>query len=209
MNYVINGQVYKVEIIRKNNKNTYIRVKPDLTIYVTTNYFVTKKQIEHLLEQNIDYLKKMIDRSLINQEKQNKFYYLGNEYQVIYMDTNTEIYENKIFTKNEDTLNKWLKKEITNLYKERVDYLYHKFQEKIPYPKIKFRKMKTRWGVCNKRNLSITLNTELIKYDIECLDYVIIHELTHFIHFNHSKSFWNTVEKYCPNYKQIRKKLKE
>ena len=209
MNYVINGQVYKVEIIRKNNKNTYIRVKPDLTIYVTTNYFVTKKQIEHLLEQNIDYLKKMIDRSLINQEKQNKFYYLGNEYQVIYMDTNTEIYDNKIFTKNEDTLNKWLKKEITNLYKERVDYLYHKFQEKIPYPKIKFRKMKTRWGVCNKRNLSITLNTELIKYDIECLDYVIIHELTHFIHFNHSKSFWNTVEKYCPNYKQIRKKLKE
>lgn len=209
MNYVIDGQVYKVEILRKNNKNTYIRVKQDLTIYVTTNYFVTKKQIEQLLNQNIDYLKKMINKSLINQEKQNKFYYLGNEYQVIYMATNTEIYENKIFTKNEDTLNKWLKKEITNLYKERVDYLYHKFQEKIPYPKIKFRKMKTRWGVCNKRDLSITLNTELIKYDIKCLDYVIIHELTHFIHFNHSKNFWNVVEKYYPDYKHVRKKLKE
>lgn len=209
MNYIINGQVYKVEIIRKNNKNTYIRVKPDLTIYVTTNYFVTKKQIEYLLNQNIDYLKKMIDKSVINQEKQNKFYYLGNEYQVIYMDTNTEIYQDKIFTKNEETLNKWLKKEITNLYKERVDYLYDVFQENIPYPKIKFRKMKTRWGVCNKRDLSITLNTELIKYDIECLDYVIIHELTHFIHFNHSQSFWNVVEKYYPNYKKIRKKLKE
>lgn len=209
MNYTINGQIYKVEIIRKNNKNTYIRVKQDLTIYVTTNYFVTKKQIEHLLDENIDYLKKMIDKSLINQEKQNKFYYLGKEYQVIYMDTNTEIYEDKIFTKNEDTLNKWLKKEITNLYKERLEYLYHKFQEKIPYPKIKFRKMKTRWGVCNKRDLSITLNTELIKYNIECLDYVIVHELTHFIHFNHSKNFWNVVEKYYPNYKQIRKKLKE
>ena len=125
------------------------------------------------------------------------------------MDTNTEIYQDKIFTKNEETLNKWLKKEITNLYKERVDYLYDVFQENIPYPKIKFRRMKTRWGVCNKRDLSITLNTELIKYDIECLDYVIIHELTHFIHFNHSQSFWNVVEKYYPNYKKIRKKLKE
>ena len=125
------------------------------------------------------------------------------------MNVNTEIYQDKIFTKNEETLNKWLKKEITNLYKERVDYLYDVFQENIPYPKIKFRKMKTRWGVCNKRDLSITLNTELIKYDIECLDYVIIHELTHFIHFNHSQRFWNVVEKYYPNYKKIRKKLKE
>lgn len=209
MKYMIDNQEYNVEIIRKNNKNTYIRVKQDLTIYVTTNYFVTKKQIENLLNENIDYLKKMIDKLLINQEKQNKFYYLGNEYQVIYMNTDTEIYQDKIFTKNDDTLNKWLKGQINDLYKEKVEYLYQKFQEKIPYPKIKFRKMKTRWGVCNKRDLSITLNTELIKYDIECLEYVIVHELTHFIHFNHSKSFWNVVQKYYPNYKQIRKKLKE
>jgi len=209
MKYVIDNQEYNVEIIRKNNKNTYIRVKQDLTIYVTTNYFVTKKQIEHLLDQNIEYLKKMINKSLINQEKQNKFYYLGNEYQIIYMNTDTEIYQDKIFTKDEDTLNKWLKKQITNLYKEKVEDLYNKFEENIPYPKIKFRKMKTRWGVCNKRNLSITLNTELIKYNIECLEYVIVHELTHFIHFNHSKNFWNVVEKYYPNYKQVRKKLKE
>jgi len=209
MKYVIDNQEYNVEIIRKNNKNTYIRVKQDLTIYVTTNYFVTKKQIEHLLDQNIEYLKKMINKSLINQEKQNKFYYLGNEYQIIYMNTDTEIYQDKIFTKDEDTLNKWLKKQIKNLYKEKVEDLYNKFEENIPYPKIKFRKMKTRWGVCNKRNLSITLNTELIKYNIECLEYVIVHELTHFIHFNHSKNFWNVVEKYYPNYKQVRKKLKE
>ena len=69
--------------------------------------------------------------------------------------------------------------------------------------------MKTRWGVCNIRDNSVTLNSKLIEYDIEELDYVIIHELSHFIHFNHSKAFWNQVEKYTPNYKQIRKKLKD
>ncbi len=69
--------------------------------------------------------------------------------------------------------------------------------------------MKTRWGVCNKKDIVITLNSELIRYDISKLDYVIIHELSHFIHFNHSKSFWNLVSKYCPNYKQIKKELKE
>ena len=69
--------------------------------------------------------------------------------------------------------------------------------------------MKTRWGVCNRRDNSVTLNSELIKYDLTKLDYVIVHELSHFIHFNHSKSFWNLVEKYSPNYKKIRKDLKE
>ena len=69
--------------------------------------------------------------------------------------------------------------------------------------------MKTRWGVCNIRDNSVTLNTRLIEYDIEKLDYVIIHELSHFIHFNHSKSFWKQVEKYTPDYKQIRNELKD
>ena len=61
----------------------------------------------------------------------------------------------------------------------------------------------------NKANHSITLNSHLIEYDIEKLDYVIIHELSHIIHFDHSKSFWQLVSKYCPNYKKIRKELKE
>ena len=69
--------------------------------------------------------------------------------------------------------------------------------------------MKTRWGVCNIKNHNVTLNSELYKYDIECLDYVIVHELSHFIEANHSKEFWNQVAKYYPNYKEIRKKLND
>ena len=69
--------------------------------------------------------------------------------------------------------------------------------------------MTTRWGVCNTKSKVITLNTELFKYDIECLDYVVIHELSHLVHANHSKEFWNVVSKYCPNYKILRNKLKD
>ena len=76
-------------------------------------------------------------------------------------------------------------------------------------PKLKIRNMKSRWGVYNKKNHSVTLNTHLIEYDIEKLDYVIYHELSHIIHFDHSKEFWNLVSKYCPNYKIIRKDMKE
>ena len=74
---------------------------------------------------------------------------------------------------------------------------------------LKIRKMKTRWGVCNKKTKTITLNSELMKYSIDKLDYVIVHELSHFIYFDHSKNFWKQVEKYCPCYKKIRKELKD
>ena len=96
-----------------------------------------------------------------------------------------------------------------DIYQKHLCLNYEKFVEKIPFPNLKIREMKTRWGVCNKRDNSVTLNSKLIEYNIEALDYVIIHELSHFVHFNHSKEFWMLVSKYNPNYKQIKKYLKE
>ena len=116
---------------------------------------------------------------------------------------------NIIYCKYEKMLNKWLKKEMTNLFLKRLDYNYNLFTESIPYPKLKIRNMKTRWGVCNRKNLTVTLNSKLIEYELDKLDYVIIHELSHLVHFNHSASFWQTVSKYCPNYKTIRNELKD
>lgn len=209
MKYIIQNKEYDVEIIHKNNKNTYIRIKEDETIYVTTPYFTTKKEIKRILDNNIDSIIKMLEKNKRKQEKNTMFYYLGNPYYIIYMPSNLEISDNKIYVKDEKTLNKWLKNEILKIYKERIDYWYNIFEESIPYPKLKIRYMKTRWGVCNRKDNSVTLNSELIKYDLTKLDYVIVHELSHFIHFNHSKSFWCLVEKYSPNYKKIRKDLKE
>ena len=69
--------------------------------------------------------------------------------------------------------------------------------------------MTSRWGVCNVKSKTVTLNLELIKYDLKYLDYVIVHELSHLIYANHSKDFWNVVSKYVPNYKKIRKEMKD
>ena len=89
------------------------------------------------------------------------------------------------------------------------DYYYDKFNESIPYFTLRFRNMKTRWGVCNRKSKTITLNTNLINYDLSCLDYVIVHEISHLVEFNHSSNFWKVVEKYYPDYKIIRKILKD
>ena len=87
--------------------------------------------------------------------------------------------------------------------------MFNKFYENIKSPILKIRTMKTRWGVYNRKNHTITLNSKLIEFDIEKIDYVIVHELSHIIHFDHSKEFWNLVSKYCPNYKAIRKEMRD
>lgn len=211
MKYKIDDVDYDVIISRKHNKNTYIRVKDDLNIYVSTNYFTSIRSIQKLLDDNYEYLKNMISKRKKRIEKDNDFYLFGKKYDII-IDSNTiDIYlsDNKIYVKSMKVFESWLKKEIQKLFKEHLNMIYNQFEEEIPYPRLKIRSMKTRWGVNNKRDNSVTLNSKLIEYDLTKLDYVIVHELSHFIHFNHSKEFWNLVSKYTPNYKQIRKEMKE
>ncbi len=206
MIYELDGKKINVEIVKKNNKNTYIRYKEG-KIYVTTNYFCSKLYIKHLLDKNRDYLLKMVNQSLRRDEMNNSFYYLGKKYDIVKANF-FDMDDDRIYVSSEEELNKWLKKQISIIYKSRLDYIYSLFEEKIPYPNLKIRKMKTRWGVCNRKNNNVTLNSELIKYGYDQIDYVITHELSHFVHFNHSKEFWNLVGKYCKDYKKIRKSLK-
>jgi predicted metal-dependent hydrolase len=64
-----------------------------------------------------------------------------------------------------------------------------------------------KWGSCNYRKKSINLNWRLIMAPLEVSDYVIIHELCHLKHPNHSANFWSLVEKYCPDWKAHKKWL--
>jgi predicted metal-dependent hydrolase len=95
------------------------------------------------------------------------------------------------------------------LFNDHLMKYYYAFEESIPFPSLKIRKMTSRWGVCNTKTFVITLNFNLIYYELDCLDYVIVHELSRFIHFDHSKAFWSVVGKYYPNYKEVRKEMRE
>lgn len=199
----IKGRKYRVNIIKKKNKNTYIRISDENTIVISTNYLMPDYKILELINQNIDSIEKMLLKY------DNSFYYLGKKYDIIVNDNVKDvlILEDTIFVNNDKILDKWLKKEALRIFADRLEFVYHNFEENIIYPKLKIRNMKTRWGVCNKKGY-ITLNLNLIKYSIKEIDYVIVHELSHYVHFNHSKDFWNLVLKYCPDYKVCRKALK-
>ena len=207
----MDGKEYEVVITKKiGNRNTYLRVKDDLKIYVTTNTFTSNREIEKIILKNQDSIIKMIEKQEKKCENKKGFLYLGRKYDIIYTSTpGIVLGHEKVFISRDFDLDKWYKKEASKLYKEHLDDCYNRFSRKIPYPTLTLRKMTTRWGVCNTRDKRVTLNLELMKKPIECLDYVIMHELSHLIYANHSKDFWSLVEENCKNYKKVKKILKE
>ena len=211
MKLEINGTEYEVLIEKKRTtRNTYIRVKNDLKIYVTTNIFTSDRQIIKLLEKNYSSIYKMIEKQKVKNSNNENFNYLGKNYEIVYSEYyDISFGENKVFMNKDIDIDKWYKKQAKIIFKEHLDRIYENYSRSIPYPTLKIRKMTTRWGVCNTKLKTVTLNLELIKRDTKYLDYVIVHELSHLIHANHSKSFWSLVEENCRDYKQIKKEMKE
>lgn len=78
----------------------------------------------------------------------------------------------------------------------------------VKYPQIKFRSMKSSWGNCRPQKGILTFSTNLRFAPIECIEYVVLHEFTHFLQANHSKEFYLELEKVCPKWKERRKILK-
>lgn len=209
MNLEIDGKVYTIVIEYKRNKNMYLRIKDDLTIYITAPYGIKIDRITSFVEKNIPYIKKhLLKKEELQQKLNNKFLYLGESYDICFIEQNKIVFgKDKIFIGKNFNINNWYKKQALEIFKEHYDNCFANFKETNFKPVLKIRKMKSKWGVCNMSSKTITLNLDLIKLDTKYLDYVIYHELSHIIHMNHSTKFWQQVSKYVPNYKTIRKEM--
>ena len=211
MKLTIDGITYDVIIERKNNKNTYLRVKEDLNIYVTTSYFTPDFLVKKFINDNILFIKKQIDKMGKRIDKKENNYLLGNQIEIVILNSIKKPYleNNILYVKNKSDIDKWYKKITKEIFEKHLEDVYNRFTKDVPYPKLCIRKMTSRWGVNNIKLKKITLNSDLIYKDPKYLDYVIVHELSHFIHPNHGKGFWNLVSENEPNYKKIRKELQE
>lgn len=210
MKYSFNNKEYDIVISYKKIKNMYMRIKPDLTIAINVPIGTKDKEIEKLINNNSYFIEKNL-LNIINKTNyyKDKFMYLGKYYDICYSNNKSIILGNsKAFINKDYDILKFYKKEAKEIFNKRYDICFNNFNKKVIKPNLKIRKMTSKWGVCNVSNNIITLNLELIKYDIKYLDYVIYHELSHLIYPNHSKMFWNLVSYYVPNYKQIRKDMK-
>ncbi|MCX8190019.1 MAG: M48 family metallopeptidase [Candidatus Diapherotrites archaeon] len=101
---------------------------------------------------------------------------------------------------------------VIKFYKKHARAIIEKISRKkatemgVSFKKISVRSQKSRWGSCSSKK-TISFNFCLIAAPQEVLEYVVVHELAHLVHRNHSKAFWALVEKHCPNYRQHKKWL--
>ncbi len=188
----INQRLVTVQLEKKRNiKHVYLRVLNPNLIQIKTNIYYTLHDAKNLIEQKIDW----ISSSILKLEKKSV-----NEDEFLYLGVRKKLEDFKI--KNLDT---FYKKEILKYLPSLVDE-YAKKMNLFP-TSIKYRKNKRTWGSCNYKN-GLNFNILLMKFPIELMEYVIIHELAHIKHKNHSKKFWDLVEDFCPDYKQREKIFK-
>jgi predicted metal-dependent hydrolase len=176
---------------RKNIKHCYMRILKENLIEIKANRYFTLYDAKKLVEKKSEWIKssiKKLTKNLLNEEE---FFYLGEIKKL-----------DDLKIKNLDI---FYKKEIQRILPLKVEE-YSQQMQLFP-TSISYRKNKRTWGSCNYKN-GLNFNILLMKFPIEVMEYVIIHELAHIKHKNHSKDFWNLVEVYCPNYKEIEKRFK-
>jgi predicted metal-dependent hydrolase len=106
----------------------------------------------------------------------------------------------------EEIVKNWYRKRALEIFNERVEYLakLHNFA----YKKVRIGEQKSLWGSCTNKN-HLSFNWKVVQCNINVVDYLIIHELTHTLHRDHSRKFWAKVGEILPNYKELKRSLKE
>ena len=208
------------EIVFRNRKTMEISIKPPDEIVVLVP---TGTSIEFILERVKDkgdwIVKKLIYFESIGYERIEKkfingetFLYLGENYPLqIILDSNikkieVKLYESKLCVRiNEEnktliksSIEKWYREKAKTKIEERIKY-YQKYFSKSPMA-IKVKEQKRRWGSCSSQDV-LLFNWRCIMAREDVLDYIIVHEMCHMDHKNHSKEYWKRVESIIPDYK--------
>lgn len=168
------------DLVFKRIKNLNLRVKGG-EVFVLAPYYANPEKIDEFVKSKSGLIYKAIKNSKNKPEK--------------------------IITPPSDEQ----KNEFVKTANEICERVYSEFyaKYKIGFPTIKFRYMTARWGSCNIKKQVITLNYALFCVEKRETEYVIYHEFTHLLVFNHSAKFYKTLEKFCPDYKISKNALKE
>mgnify|MGYP004642884029 FL=1 len=174
----------KVTVIRSNRKTVAIQVNSDLSVTVRAPRSASEKDIEEILKKKEAWISKHIEKIKKTKER-------------LEAEPTEKLTREKVIALAEEAL---------KVIPARVEYFAKVIG--VTYGKITIRNQKTRWGSCSSKG-NLNFNCLLMLAPPEVLDYVVVHELCHRKQMNHSKAFWLEVEKVLPDYKEVRKWLKE
>lgn len=202
-----------LHLCKPSLKNSYISVKKNGDITLKTPR-VSESYIENLLSKRESWIRKQLK---IVEENPPKTHNLQDEvllFGELFSIDSDEASELRKHLKKIDIskiglilkcYDVFYKNYANNYLTQRAEH-YAK-EMALSYSDIKFRKMRSRWGSCSSRG-TITFNTELIKIDKKLIDFVVVHELAHLVHMNHSKKFHDLVSQYTPDSLALNQELK-
>lgn len=219
-----NGQVISYILDCKSRKNMYICIREGRVVLKIPPEF-SVAQGEEFLRQKTDWIIKNLDcsrcvkRGFTSYKDGDGIYLAGTLYRIsliyseryfkpCFEDGALKISVNKNYTEGyviaqaESAVQEKAVKIIT----DRVNFLTSLtglFPESVTV-----KQLKSSWGRCSSER-RISINLDVVYFDMECIDYVIIHELCHLVYMDHSGDFWRLVEKYCPEWKRIRRSMRE
>ena len=192
---------YKVIITRKRMNSIRYRLRDD-TFLISAPYLATKDSIQRGLVKYAPILIKKVKP----QAKSDDFIYIfGYKYDLYDAGTLTLNNGQSIFYKDINDLDKKLKKSFLSYMTYRVRY-FENIMQLNPH-NVRVRKMNTRYGSNSKKTNTVCFSLTLLHYSPDIIDSVVVHELAHSIHFDHSKAFYSVVYKYCKDYDRLHKKL--
>lgn len=220
----VNDRKIEYEITRKKVKNINMRISADSVVKVSASNRVTVAEIEKALLKNAEFIFKAQDKyrkakenmpSPLRYDEGEAIYVFGKSYSIKLSEGANKalIKDDTFFISARDCGDFSLKEKIVQSFLRELaaqnitkwlNEIFPRFNQfDIPYPEISFRKMKSRWGSCHIQKKKIVFSTALVHKSEDFCRYVIIHELTHFIHPNHSKAFYDTITLFMSNYKEI------
>lgn len=208
------------KIIRSRRRTIALQVLPDASIIVRAPLRISLKEIEKFIYENIrwieEHLKKVKSKpkpTLIDYKDGESFFFLGKKYKLeIGLHDKIQIKDDRLLFpiglnfRIQKDLQAWYIKQAKNIISTQVDYFAEKMN--TSYLDIQFSDTKSQWGRCTHDN-RLQFSWRLVMAPMLVLNYVVVHELAHTIHKNHSSSFWSKVRLFNPSYKQNIKWLKD
>jgi predicted metal-dependent hydrolase len=215
---ILNDKIVKYELSFKKNKNTYFYFKKEGYIKINASRYQREKVIiKHMKDHASIFLKKLEKAQTKNRTNDPNSYFLwgkkltrttSNDTSVIMLHDDV-VLEPVIPV---DQLNKLYRELEAKLLLEEARLLMEKYQNNqfvsIDNITIRTRYTTSRFGSCNSVKRNINLNTYLVHYDKQYLEYVFLHEICHLTHQNHGKEFYQLLQDICPKYKALRQELR-
>ncbi len=219
----------KIQVLYKDIKNINLRVYRDFSIKLSLPMNVADEWINKFLESKKDWIESKLEmykatdgyNNLLALKSGSSTQMLGKDMRIIKVQSTknfVEVDEKKILVNLKDindndsfmrVFSNWWREQAFNVYSQQVDALYNSVFKKygVRKPTISIKKMKTMWGSCTKSLGKITFNEYLLKADITCIQYVVLHELTHLIYTFHSKDFYDFLTIHMPDWQSRKKQL--